>query len=81
MPCTRSSIFYDQLHRIKAFRKLNGRPLNPPSQIRLKEKISSFSRISSSIYNFNPLQPSVALPYGFLMFSGSIEKQHWAVMC
>ena len=39
---------------------------------------------------FNPLQPSVAFlcippnnirkPKGFLMFSGSIEKQHWAVM-
>ena len=36
----------------------------------------------------NPLQPSVASLYplktsenlGFLMFSGGIDKQHWAVM-
>ena len=41
--------------------------------------------------HLNPLQPNVAFPYplktsenlkplGFLMFSGGIEKQHWAVM-
>ena len=35
-------------------------------------------------YNFNRLQPGVAfLPLktsGFLMFSGGIEKQYWALM-
>ena len=40
-------------------------------------------------FEFNPLQPGVAFlyplktfrkPLGFLMFSGSVEKQYWTVM-
>lgn len=41
--------------------------------------ILQVSEIAIEYFSVNPLQ-SGGLPKGFLMFSGGIEKHHWAVM-
>ena len=49
---------------------------------------SSKGKSLGFVFILNPLQPSVAYVYslkisellGFLMLSGGIDKQHWAVM-
>ena len=41
--------------------------------------VAAAASILEALIKFNPLQPGVALPLGFLTFSGGIEKQHQAV--